>query len=878
MSSRSTRFRIAVASLAALLAVGYGPVAGPAGAQTPSGAISTDAFCAAAPDTDPFSDVADNDSNIADIRCLVASGITVGLTATTYGPAASVSRRQMALFIKRLIDKANELEVADLAALPAYDGTPDFPDTNNEPPQFEEAIGQLVQAGIVDGKDDGTYGPGETVKRDQMAKFIAGALGFLLGDPLPDGPDAFTDDTGVFETDINRLARAGIVVGVTPGTYGPRLDVTRRQMASFLIRGLSALLAIGAIDELDVTGDGPITVDDTTIEQGGTVAGSVADPDDVDTVTVDGCGLTDEDVTVADDGTFSFDLPATQAVGECTLTFTVTFADGTTVDQEVDITVEERPGNATTTSRPELFNAAIVGTTEAGEVTPGNPLGTSVRYTFDEDVDGVVARFGEFMVYGDDGAFVDAGDAIASQDGADVVVRFSALATDESAADLTLATVDFDAVTDEQGQVNPEGDAPIGTAESVVGAAGVTGAPDLLSIGGFRQGATVGITAIDFTFDQPAFQDSTLTPSATDPTGYQLVLPNGAVVVCSGPVDIVDDGVPSGGTSAGGNGTAVHTVECPNQATTVANPNGTLFSAANIARGVLDYDSHTVETRDQPADGTPTNTQQTVDVAGSGNTADPDLVSAEFRPGATPVAVDQVLFVFDESIATANPGSFYVYDESAGLGTPGVAAMINPALRTQVLVDFPAGTLDDAVGAYIDGDDSNMFNGGLPAVRAQDNNAANAQDEVGVADPTPDDRVPGETAAPQLVSVALAQPDDPFGNPDDFEATYTFDEDVELFFTFQYYLYQADGARLQATTCTAGADDATTTDDDDTITCSAYNIVNTPPGTPGAADSDDIGAAVLGTVDEGAVFDDTFTFINPEGAEPTTGGTGTPTT
>lgn len=247
MRSRSTRFRIAVAGLAALLAVGWGPLSG----GSAQAQVDTGAFCANAPDSDPFTDVADNDQNIANIRCLVASEITVGVTPTTYEPASPVTRRQMALFIKRLIDTANELEIDDLAALPADDGTSEFPDIADESPASQGAIRQLEDAGVIDGKVDGTYGPGDLVTRDQMAKFINNALEFLLGAPLPEGPDAFTDDSGVFEVFINKLARAEIVVGLTATTYGPRQSVTRRQMASFLIRGLAVLEQLNAITPLD---------------------------------------------------------------------------------------------------------------------------------------------------------------------------------------------------------------------------------------------------------------------------------------------------------------------------------------------------------------------------------------------------------------------------------------------------------------------------------------------------------------------------------------------------------------------------------------------------------------------------------------------------
>ncbi|MGF1667416.1 MAG: S-layer homology domain-containing protein [Acidimicrobiia bacterium] len=63
------------------------------------------------------------------------------------------------------------------------------------------------------------------------AAFLSRALG------LDPGPDAFTDDVGgTFESEINALAAAGITRGCTVESFCPDEQVTRAQMASFLVR------------------------------------------------------------------------------------------------------------------------------------------------------------------------------------------------------------------------------------------------------------------------------------------------------------------------------------------------------------------------------------------------------------------------------------------------------------------------------------------------------------------------------------------------------------------------------------------------------------------------------------------------------------------
>lgn len=231
--------------LASLVAVALLPVLANA-------AVDTAAFCVRATTANPFTDVVADDPNIANINCLVSTGITVGVTPDTYAPNGTVTRRQMALFVKRLIDTANTLETGEpgVAALPAYSGSSAFSDVAGETPTLARAIGQLDQAGIIEGRTDGTYGPGDPVSRGAMAKFVANAVGFLTGEPLDGaGTDQFPDDDdSVFEDFIDRLGASDIVDGDGAGHYNLESPVTRRQMASFLVRPLQVLLDAGAVE------------------------------------------------------------------------------------------------------------------------------------------------------------------------------------------------------------------------------------------------------------------------------------------------------------------------------------------------------------------------------------------------------------------------------------------------------------------------------------------------------------------------------------------------------------------------------------------------------------------------------------------------------
>jgi hypothetical protein len=100
---------------------------------------------------------------------------------------------------------------------------------------FENDINRLAASGITSGCGTETFCPNNNVTRGQMAAFLVRALG------LPTtSTDYFTDDnTSIFENDINRLAASGITTGCGTETFCPNNNVTRGQMAAFLKRALS---------------------------------------------------------------------------------------------------------------------------------------------------------------------------------------------------------------------------------------------------------------------------------------------------------------------------------------------------------------------------------------------------------------------------------------------------------------------------------------------------------------------------------------------------------------------------------------------------------------------------------------------------------------
>ena len=117
-----------------------------------------------------------------------------------------------------------------------------FPDDDGT--VHEYATVWANEAGIAQGFDDGTFRPGSSVTRAQMATFLHRTF------DVPDSSTHRFRDVGTGNPHapaINALAEAGIALGVESGRFRPHAAVSRAQMASFLVRatGLDEVAADG---------------------------------------------------------------------------------------------------------------------------------------------------------------------------------------------------------------------------------------------------------------------------------------------------------------------------------------------------------------------------------------------------------------------------------------------------------------------------------------------------------------------------------------------------------------------------------------------------------------------------------------------------------
>ena len=165
------------------------------------------------------------------IERLYAAGITGGCSTSplNYCPESGVTRAQMAIFLLKGIHGSSYVP-------PAVGAGTGFNDVLTS--YWAAAwIKQLAAEGITSGCGGGNYCPDATVTRAQMAIFLLRAEHGSAYIP-PAATGIFTDVPVGYWADawIEQLAAEGITSGCGTGIYCPESNVTRAQMAVFLVR------------------------------------------------------------------------------------------------------------------------------------------------------------------------------------------------------------------------------------------------------------------------------------------------------------------------------------------------------------------------------------------------------------------------------------------------------------------------------------------------------------------------------------------------------------------------------------------------------------------------------------------------------------------
>jgi hypothetical protein len=254
------------AMVASILAFGAAPAV--AGVNEPDAEARYTACLGPALEANEFTDVSMGSVHYNNINCLAYYGITQGKTADTFDPSAIVTRSQMSLFLTRAASAAG-VDLGDVM-------DEGFTDIDMVSADRRSAINRLAAKGIMEGRTATTFDPGGLVTRADMAQhifaFLDLAVDTIVVDVLPetvDGDDAgieLLDDDGDGNGDlkaeffdyfgdarrtvpahvdsiIGAIYELGVTTGTNNrvgehGTFEPAANVSRAQMASFIMRTL----------------------------------------------------------------------------------------------------------------------------------------------------------------------------------------------------------------------------------------------------------------------------------------------------------------------------------------------------------------------------------------------------------------------------------------------------------------------------------------------------------------------------------------------------------------------------------------------------------------------------------------------------------------
>lgn len=168
-----------------------------------------------------FSDVKSSDYFNSYVENLSERGIINGFPDGTFKPYEYLTRGQAAKILVGVL----ELDTKNVA-------NPNFKDVSPTHPYYE-AIAALKEAGIINGYEDRTFKSSAFVQRHHMALMISAA--FKLK-PSGSVSSPFTDVPIGYQNAVTALYEYGVTMGKTATTFGGYSNVTRGQMATFIVR------------------------------------------------------------------------------------------------------------------------------------------------------------------------------------------------------------------------------------------------------------------------------------------------------------------------------------------------------------------------------------------------------------------------------------------------------------------------------------------------------------------------------------------------------------------------------------------------------------------------------------------------------------------
>lgn len=173
----------------------------------------------------PFTDVKENDWFYASVKYAYENDLMKGISNTEFAPDSEVTR---AMFVTVIYRMENEPQTGKCA----------FTDVESDS-YYENAVAWANENGIVSGISEECFAPNEPITREQMAAIIYRYAAFKGYDITTSSNTSYTDNDNIsyYAKDaVIWAAEKSVMTGNTDGSFAPKANTTRAQVASVFMR------------------------------------------------------------------------------------------------------------------------------------------------------------------------------------------------------------------------------------------------------------------------------------------------------------------------------------------------------------------------------------------------------------------------------------------------------------------------------------------------------------------------------------------------------------------------------------------------------------------------------------------------------------------
>jgi len=163
----------------------------------------------------------------AAIRQAVSGGIVKGYPDDTFKPDKTVTRAEFSVMLMNVLkpqEEGAELTFTDSVTIGSW---------------AQKAVAQAVQAGIIQGYEDGTFRPNAAMTRAEVAVMIANTLDHSIEANAETG---FADDKDIpawAKNAVGTLKKLGLMEGKGMNTFDPHATTTRAEAVTVLLQMLA---------------------------------------------------------------------------------------------------------------------------------------------------------------------------------------------------------------------------------------------------------------------------------------------------------------------------------------------------------------------------------------------------------------------------------------------------------------------------------------------------------------------------------------------------------------------------------------------------------------------------------------------------------------